>query len=420
MNEIVIEGRAYIKGKLSNWCIGIDEGKISTIGKNLRGEEKIDFGSKIIFPGAVDPHVHFRDPGMTDKEDFSTGSLAAAFAGVTCVFDMPNTSPPTVSKSALLEKKEMVSKKSWVDFGLFGGCVPGSDLKDMGPHAVGFKLFMGSSTGKLLVTEDEDIKRITAEAERCEKVLSVHGEDEHLITKNEEKSINDHLKNRPAEAEVSAIERLKGKGCKVNICHLSSAAGIAALEGTGFTSEITAHHLFFDRDNVKGSFAKVNPPIRTRDDRFALMKAFMDGKIDMLGSDHAPHTIEDKEQEFSHAPSGMPGVETSVPILLAMVKKGQFPMERFVNAVSERPSEIFNLNKGFIEIGRDADFMIVDPGCVEAIKVNNLHSKCGWSLFEGFDALFPQSVMLRGEMLIDEGSVVGDRAGKDVIVYSKS
>ena len=421
MSELVIEGRAYVKGSIANWCIGIDNGKISEIGKNLKGDDRINFKDSIIFPGSIDPHVHFRDPGLTDKEDFSTGSLAAAFAGVTCVLDMPNTVPPAVSKNSLLEKKEQISKKSWVDYGLFAGCVPGSDLKSMAPYAVGFKLFMGSSTGKLLVTEESDIQKILADAKECNKVLSVHAEDENLIKKDPEKNISDHAKNRPPEAEATAINRLKESDCKVNICHVSSSAGLDALQATNFTSEVTAHHLFFEKDSIGNStYAKVNPPLRTRNDRFALMKALMDGRISMIGSDHAPHTIEDKEQEFSYAPSGMPGVETSVPVFLAMVKKGQFPLERFVNAVSEKPAEIFNLNKGSIELGKDADFMIVNPGRVEAIKVKNLHSKCGWSLFEGFDALFPQAVMLGGDLLIEEGSIVGDRAGKDVIVYSKS
>ena len=421
MSELVIEGRAYVKGSIANWCIGIDNGKISEIGKNLKGDDRINFKDSIIFPGSIDPHVHFRDPGLTDKEDFSTGSLAAAFAGVTCVLDMPNTVPPAVSKNSLLEKKEQISKKSWVDYGLFAGCVPGSDLKSMAPYAVGFKLFMGSSTGKLLVTEESDIQKILADAKECNKVLSVHAEDENLIKKDPEKNISDHAKNRPPEAEATAINWLKESDCKVNICHVSSSAGLDALQATNFTSEVTAHHLFFDKDSIGNStYAKVNPPLRTRNDRFALMKALMDGRISMIGSDHAPHTIEDKEQEFSYAPSGMPGVETSVPVFLAMVKKGQFPLERFVNAVSEKPAEIFNLNKGSIELGKDADFMIVNPGRVEAIKVKNLHSKCGWSLFEGFDALFPQAVMLGGDLLIEEGSIVGDRAGKDVIVYSKS
>ena len=421
MSELVIEGRAYVKGSIANWCIGIDDGRITGIGKNLRGDDRINFKDSIIFPGSIDPHVHFRDPGLTEKEDFSTGSLAAAFAGVTCVLDMPNTIPPSISKTSLLEKKEEISKKSWIDYGLFAGCVPKSDIKSMAPYAAGFKLFMGSSTGKLLVTEDADIQKILAAAGECGKVLSVHAEDEKLIAKDPEKNLSDHAKNRPPEAEVTAINRLKGTESRVNICHVSSAPGLEALQETNFTSEVTAHHLFFDKDSAgKGAYAKVNPPLRTREDCFALMKAFMDGRISMLGSDHAPHTIENKEQEFSYAPSGMPGVETSVPVLLAMVKRGQFPLERFVNAVSEKPAEIFGLNKGSIEPGKDADFMIVDPGRIDAIKVKNLHSKCGWSLFEGFDALFPQAVMLGGDLLIEEGSIVGDRAGKDVIVYAKS
>ncbi len=412
--ELVVEGRAFVKGRLSNWSIGIEDGRIVALGKNLKGDRKIDCRHMLILPAAIDPHVHFRDPGLTAKEDFSTGTLAAAFGGVGCVLDMPNTLPPAVKLIDLKEKKEAISGKAWIDHGLFAGCMPREKLEPMAPFAAGFKMFMGSSTGNLLVTEDADMKRIGREVKATGKVLSVHAEDESLIGNELERDIHDHMRNRPAEAEVSAINKLPPLGCRVNVCHISSAEGLRAAEGLKLHKEVAAHHMLLDRESKSGAFAKVNPPLRTEQDRLALLQAFITGRIEMLGSDHAPHTAEEKEQEFAAAPSGMPGVETQVPVMLSLVKKGTLPLDVLVRAMAERPAALFGLNKGRIEVGRDADLMIVDTRSMGGIKVNNLHSKCGWTLYEGFDAIFPHAVMLRGSVVVEEGSVVGERAGRDV------
>lgn len=414
--DLVIEGRAFVKGRLSNWCIGIEDGRIVEVAKNLRGEEHVDYGQMLVLPAAIDPHVHLRDPGLTAKEDFSTGTLAAAFGGVGCVLDMPNTIPPTTSLANLMEKKRTIAGKAWTDYGLFAGCILGGNQEEMAPHAVGFKMFMGSSTGKLLVAEERDRARIGHAVKATGKVLSVHAEEEALIGKEREQDIRDHLRNRPYQAEVAAIDKLSALGCRVNVCHLSSAAGLSAASRYNFTKEVTAHHLFLDRDNGRGAYAKVNPPLRTRDDRFALMQAFLDGKIDMLASDHAPHTIEDKSQEFDIAPSGMPGVETQVPLMLALVKKGALPLDVLVRAMAERPAEVFSLKKGRIEEGRDADLMVVDTRALGGIKVNNLHSKCGWTLYEGFDAIFPYATYVRGHKVVEDGAIAGERVGRDVVV----
>lgn len=413
--ELVVEGRAFVRGRLSNWSIGIEDGKIVALGKNLKGEERMDCRHMLVLPAAIDPHVHFRDPGLTAKEDFTTGTLAAAFGGVGCVLDMPNTLPPAVGLRDLMEKKETIARKAWVDYGLFAGCVPGGKLEPMAPHAIGFKMFMGSSTGKLLVTEERDMLRIGRAVSGTGKVLSVHAEDEALIGTEVEHDLHDHLRNRPAKAEVSAIRKLPSLGCRTNVCHVSSLEGLRAAEELGLNKEVTAHHMLLDRDCKRGAFAKVNPPLRTEDDRLGLLQAFIAGRIEMLGSDHAPHTIEDKEQEFSSAPSGMPGVETQVPLMLALVKKGMLPLDVLVRAMAERPAELFGLNKGKIEVGRDADLIIVDTRTMAGIKVNNLHSKCGWTLYEGFDAIFPHATMVRGGVVVEDGSVTGERAGRDVV-----
>ncbi len=418
--DLVLEGRAYVRGKLGRWSIGMEDGRIAQIARTIRGGERLDLGDMIILPGAIDPHVHFRDPGMTDKEDFSTGTLAAACGGVTTVLDMPNTLPPAVTASKLAEKKEAIARKAWVDYGLFAGCMAGADIEAMAPLAVGFKVFMGSSTGRLLVTEDLDLAKIAALVKRTGKVLSVHAEDEAMIEHGEERSPVDHLRNRPAAAEVAAIRRLSALDCRINVCHVSSADGLQAMEGLPFTKEVTAHHMLLDRDSDTGAYGKVNPPLRTKEDRLALFQAFISGRIDMLGSDHAPHAIEDKEQEFDVAPSGVPGVETTVPMMLALMKKGTLPLEVLVSAMAERPAEVFGLNKGRLEVGRDADLMVIDPRATVPIKINNLHSKCGWTPFEGWDAIFPHAVFVRGELVVEDGEPAGERAGRDVVAAERS
>ena len=420
--DLIIEGRAFYKGKLQPVCIGIDEGKIVAIKKVLAGENRLDFKDRLILPGAIDVHVHLRDPGMTQKEDFSTGTLAAAFAGVTTVFDMPNTSPPTLMKEDIVNKSENASSKAWVDFGLFAGIDARHDPTKMNAHAVGYKLFMGSSTGSLLMTKDADIAGALAKISATGKVVSVHAEDDAYIVRSPEKELRDHNRNRPPSAEVSAISRLANLhgSARINVCHVSSREALTALSGTGFTKEVTVHHMLLDDTMPLGGRGKVNPPLRTKDDRMALLDAFTKGQFDMLASDHAPHGQDEKSGDFDAAPSGVPGVETSVPIMMAMVKRGALPMERLVSAACQRPAEIFGLPKGMIEVGRDADLMVIDPKNVSKIKAKNLHSKCGWTPYEGFEAIFPTAVFLRGMELVGNSSLVGERKGRDVVVAGSS
>ncbi|MGD0818782.1 MAG: dihydroorotase [Methanomassiliicoccales archaeon] len=420
--DLIIEGRAFYKGKLQPVCIGIDQGKIVEVKKVLAGENRKDFKDRLILPGAIDVHVHLRDPGMTQKEDFGTGTLAAACGGVTTVFDMPNTNPPTVMAEDIVNKRENASSKAWVDFGLFAGVDARHDPTKMNAHAIGYKIFMGSSTGSLLMTKDTDIAMALAKISVTGKVVSVHAEDDGFLIRSQEKELRDHNRNRPPFAEVSAISRLaKLHGsANINVCHVSSREAMTALAGTGFTKEVTLHHMLLDDSMPLGGRGKVNPPLRTKDDRLALLDAFAKGQFDMLASDHAPHGQDEKTGDFDAAPSGVPGVETAVPIMMAMVKRGQIPLECLVSAACQRPAEIFGLPKGMIEVGRDADLMVVDPKNITEIKPKNLHSKCGWTPYEGFEAIFPTAVFLRGMELVVNNSLVGERKGRDVVVARSS
>jgi len=416
-----VEGRAFVKEKLVQCCIGIENGRIRAIKKQLRGDEHIDFGDMLILPAAIDPHVHFRDPGLTKKEDFQTGTVSAAFGGVSCVLDMPNTIPPTLTSRSLEEQAATVSKKAWVDYGLLGGTSPKTDPAAISKGVAGYKLFMSSTTGNLLVADDDDVSEIVSSVSGTGKVLCVHAEDEGMIGNAQEMDLIEHGRNRPASAEASAIiklSRIRGAG-SIHICHVSSKQGLDALANLPFTKEVAPHHLLLDKRSKLRSFGKVNPPLRDKEDREAVFDAFGSGRIDVLASDHAPHTIEEKEQEFSDAPSGMPGVETGLPLLLALVKKNQLRLDIVVKAACERPAEIFGLNKGKIEVGRDADLIAVDSKNVMRIAARNLHSKCGWTAFEGWEAMFPHATFLRGVKIVEEGGLVGERIGRDVIARKR-
>lgn len=418
--QLVIEGNCYVSGRLERCAIGVEDGRIVKVAKTLEGDKVYRFDSKIILPAATDAHVHFREPGMTEKEDFASGSLAALCGGVTCVLDMPNTKPATTSLAALREKRGLASSKSLVDFGLFAGVRPGIKVQELVPEAIGFKVYLGSTTGDLLVSSLASVADEFAEISRSNKVVAVHAEDESMRKKDIERNLEDHLKNRSNASETSAIRKSKEacKGCRLHICHVSAKESIPMVTGaSSLTSEVTPHHLLLDKDAKLGTLGKVNPPLRKREDRQALFQGLKEGRFDIIASDHAPHTLDDKEEEFDFAPSGVPGVETMVPLMLQHVKDRHLTLLDVVRRLCETPASIYGIRKGRIAEGYDADLMVVDM--VEGttrIGAKRLHSKCGWTPYEGMDAIFPKAVFLRGVLMAENGSQVGDRMGRDVLV----
>ena len=416
--EKVITGRAFVDGELRYTEIGISDGRIVTVGRLVSGgDERIDMGSsRIILPGFTDPHVHLRDPGMTAKEDFSTGTLSAVHAGVTCVLDMPNTKPPVTDMTTLMDKKAAIRGRSHVDYGLFAAVTPNINAKMLAPLVPGFKLFMGSTTGNILLNDDEELVPAVTNALSTGKRVSVHAEDDSLISKETENCTRDHLRNRPAKAEWNAISRLAShfKGQRINICHLTTSEGLDMARVAGFTTEVTLHHMMFDVDRCPGAEYKVNPPIRDIAARDALFRRFTAGDIGMIGTDHAPHTVEDKAQEFDAAPGGIPGVETTMPIIMNMVRKDVIPLDLAVRMGAQNPGEAFGLRKGRIAPGYDADFAIFDMRESRRIEVSSLHSKCGHSPYGGMEAVFPDTVIIRGEVQVQDGEFCGERKGVDI------
>lgn len=412
----VISGRFFVNGELKDTSVGIEDGKIVTVGNIVRGADEVyDFKNKVIMPGFVDSHVHFRDPGFTSKEDFRTGSVSALHGGVTCVLDMPNNNPPVVDLKSFREKKSLIKSKAFADYGLFAAITKGCDVESLSKVAVGFKLFMGSTTGNILVNDDSDIFEAFSKI-GSSKVVSVHAEDNSMILKNPEKNNLDHLRNRPSEAETNAVSRLsKYKGMKINICHVTDPRTVDLARSLGFTTEVTAHHLFFCAENNATAEFKVNPPLRKKETRDALYKAFAEGKINSISTDHAPHTTTEKSQDFETAPSGIPGVETTIPIFMAFAKKGSVPLKLVSSMGSENPSKLFNLNKGKIAVGYDADFAVFDTRKTSSVKAEKLHSKSGYSPYEGMEAIFPEAVFVRGNLQIEGGELCGGNVGRDVV-----
>ncbi|MCK9150581.1 dihydroorotase [Methanobacterium alcaliphilum] len=406
-----------IPSKHDNYYIGVDEGKIVEIKKSpMTAEKTIDLHDKIILPGLIDAHVHFRDPGLTYKEDFKTGSQAAANGGFTTVLDMPNTVPPTNTVKAFKEKLDIASKKSVVDFGLHAGV---SDLEEIEKIAdlkpASFKIFMDLFENSFLV----DVFKRFANLPH-QYTISLHCEDKH-ITKHcseELKNENDpkiYANARPPIAEVvsisAAIALSEYYDQKIHICHVSTKKSLelihqARINDYPVSCEITPHHLFLSDsyfDNC-GNFVKTNPPLRDINNRLDLRYL---NKIDIIGTDHAPHSMEEKNKDLWEAPSGIPNLETTLPLLLNQINNGQMSFQDIIWLLCEKPSQIFNLaHKGRISVGMDADFVVLDMDKEWTIKPENFYSKAEYTPFEGFEVKgMPIMTIVRGNVVMEDNIV---------------
>jgi len=414
--DLTIEGKAYVNGSFEHCCIGVNQGEIVAVKKVLKADMHLNFGNKLVLPAGVDVHVHFRDPGMTYKEDFGTGSVAAAFGGLSCVFDMPNTVPQTTTLQSLSDKISLAEKKSFVDFGIYAGVTDNNveNIEELGRKCSGFKIYLGSTTN-VLQFDIGNLKKALDSISLTGKPVLFHAEDGKCLKEHKRvcNGLVDHLRSRPSMCEENALKSIirYSRGCnvRVHICHLSSCEGLELLRShsNGVSCGVTPHHLLFSiEDKLEPqSYYKVNPPVRTSFDREALFDGLKNGFIDVLESDHAPHTLDEKDKEFNDVPSGIPGVETMFPIFLYKAKKEMLSFQRLISAVCEKPAGLLGIPKGRIEVGRDADFLVVDLKDDCRIESNILHSKCGWTPYEGEDAIFPQCVFVRGEKIIEDREI---------------
>jgi dihydroorotase len=463
MLDLVVEGNAFINGSITKCSIGIEDGKIVALKKILKGEEHLDFGEKLVMPSGIDIHVHFRDPGFTKKEDFGTGTQAAAFGGIGCIFDMPNTKPAVITKESLIEKLGIVNKKAFVDFGLYSSIQPESNVQKIAEVCSAFKIFLGETTGRLVFPNNAPLAEAIFNINESQRIPAIHAEAENELDQRKEmsasaKNLQDHLRSRPNITESKAIQEILDIATKwdekmnsatfsnlrIHLCHISASESVESLkknqELLGFqkrmanknsnnnitdnnininnnnyqiqkqnvvfiTTEVTPHHLLLTSNNDLGAYGKVNPPLRSSNDQAALWSAFNNGIIQIIASDHAPHTQDDKSGSFNEAPSGLPGVETMLPLMLAAHKHHKVSLDRLISAVSEFPAKLFNLPKGQIAKGYDGDLIVVDFFNETKIKSRNLHSKCGWTPFENMDAVFPILTVVRGKIIVKEGNL---------------
>ncbi len=415
--------------------IGLRDGRIAAIGRIDPGKAAavVDAKSLHILPGVIDTQVHFREPGLEHKEDLETGSRAAVMGGVTAVFEMPNTKPLTISAAALADKVKRARNRMFCDFAFYVGgtretigAIP--ELERLEGSA-GIKVFMGSSTGDLLVDDAAALDRILASVSRRS---AFHAEDETRLKERmglrRAGDPSSHPEWRDEEAALIATTRLVRLAEKhkkrVHVLHVSTADEMAFLsEHKDWASvEVTPHHLTLvapDCYRDLGTYAQMNPPVRDDRHRQAIWAALAAGVVDVLGSDHAPHTRAEKDQAYPASPSGMTGVQTLVPIMLDHVNAGRLTLERFVDLTSAGPQRLFGIrNKGRIAVGYDADLTVVDMKRAETITNDWIASRCGWTPYHGRKVQgWPIGTFVRGAKVMWEGEVLGPAGGAPVAFF---
>jgi dihydroorotase len=404
--------------------VAVHHGRIVGLGdvSAFAAAEVLDCAGLHILPGVIDSQVHFREPGAEHKEDLETGSRAAVMGGVTCVFEMPNTNPLTVSEAALADKVARATRRMHCDFAFYVGGTHGNvgalAALEKQPGSAGVKVFMGSSTGDLLVEDDAGVAAILGAISRR---AAFHSEDEaRLRSRVSEQRPGDAASHpiwRDEETARRSTERLLGLARRlakrVHVLHISTADELPLLAASRdvATVEVTPHHLTLSADDYAGLGSKLqmNPPVRAAAHREALWGAVNSGLVDVLGSDHAPHTLAEKAKPYPQSPSGMPGVQTLVPIMLDHVNKGRLTLERFVDLTSHGPQRIFGLaGKGRIAEGYDADFTIIDLKAKRTISDSWIESRCGWTPYNGREVVgWPVGTLVRGRKVMWDGEIAG-------------
>lgn len=429
---VILNGKIFYERKFKLGHIGVTNSKIAEISfdKVLEGKETIDAQNEWVIPGVIDSQVHFRDPGMGHKEDLESGSMAAALGGVTTFLEMPNTNPATTTVEALKEKLEIASKKSYVNYGFFVGAT-GDNLEELQkaqdlPGCCGTKIFLGSSTGTLLL---DDYDKILEVLEGVEGVISCHSENEKVLKerisiRNQATSAHEHPNWRNVESAFSSTQKLIGLAKKakrkVHVLHVTTKEEIEFLAENkdACTIEVTPQHLtLFSPDcyDRLGTYAQMNPPIREKYHQEALWKAVKSGAVDVIGSDHAPHTKEEKDQGYPKSPSGMPGVQTIFEVMLYHVSQNKLSLERAIELLTENPAKLFQLkSKGKIEVGFDADFTVFNLKQSHLIENKDQASRCGWTPYHQLEV--PSSVtatIVGGELVMRKGELL-KKSGKPV------
>lgn len=412
--------------------IGIRAGRIAGIGDLTRASagKRIDCRGLHVLPGVVDTQVHFREPGLTHKEDLESGSRAAVLGGVTGVFEMPNTNPLTTTPEALADKVKAAHHRMHCDFAFYVGGTHenAKDIPELErlPAAAGIKVFMGSSTGALLVEDDAGVTEILR---RTSRRAAFHSEDEMMLRERMHLRVPGHPSSHPVwrspEVALRCTERLvriaRACGARIHVLHISTADEMEFLKDHKDVAsvEVTPHHLTLSAPDCYerlGAYAQMNPPVRDETHRKGIWKGVVNGVADILGSDHAPHTREEKEHEYPATHSGMTGVQTLVPTMLTHVNNGMMSLERFVDMTSHGPNRLFGMaRKGRIAVGYDADFTVVDLKRQRVITNDWIASKCGWTPYDGVTVTgWPIGTIVRGHKVMWEGDLVTPSMGEAI------
>ena len=432
--DLIIRNANVVSSEKTQVCdVGVANGKIVSVGNLLSGiaKEHVDARGLHLLPGGIDSQVHFREPGLEHKEDLESGTRAAVFGGITSILEMPNTNPSTTSREALDDKLKRAQGRAWANYGFFVGAST-ENIADLAqleslPGTPGIKIFMGSSTGSLLVSTDDDLREVLRNGrKRC----PIHAEDEprnaarKALISNHPSAV-EHPFLRDSESAIVATRRILNlsleTGRPIHILHISTAEepfiiAEARRAGVDVRCEITPQHLYFAGpecyENL-GSLVQMNPPIRSVVDREGLWKALAEGIFDVFGSDHAPHTLDEKAWPYPQSPSGMPGVQTMLPVLMTFASQQRLHLQTIVRMLCEAPAKLYGMvGKGCIAPGYDADLCLVDAEKSYRFERTMVQSKCGWSPYEG-ETLTGEinSVWVGGRLCVREGEQVGSPEG---------
>jgi len=412
--------------------VGVIDGKVAFIGdlSHASAGETVDAAGLTVLPGVIDTQVHFREPGLEWKEDLETGSRAAALGGVTAVFEMPNTEPATIDPEALADKLARARDRMWTDHAFYMGGTH-ENARFLGelerlPGCCGVKVFMGASTGTLLVADDDGVREVLSHVKRR---ATFHSEDEYRLADRRPLARTgdwtSHPEVRDPESAIMSTRRLvrlaRETGARIHVLHVTTAEEVEflALNKDVATMELTPQHLTLDGDEayerLKG-LAQMNPPIRNNYHIAGLWRGIEQGVADVLGSDHAPHTLEEKARPYPASPSGMPGVQTLVPVMLTHVANGRLSLDRFIDLTSHGANRVFGIaGKGRMAEGYDADLTIVDLKAKHVLKHEDMATRAGWTPFDGFEATGQaKATIVRGRVVMRDGDLLGSAHGRPV------
>ncbi len=416
--------------------VGVRDGRTVAVGDLSRadGGEVIDATGLHVLPGIIDTQVHFREPGNEHKEDLESGTRAAVMGGVTAVFEMPNTDPPTTTPEALADKLDRADGRAWSDYAFYVGATPENaetlgELENL-PGCCGIKIFMGSSTGGLLVPDDASLRRVL---ENSRRRVAVHAEDEerlkaraHIASEAAHPRV--HPEWRDVETAFNATRRLISLAeelrRRVHVLHVTTREEATYLAGHKDVAsvEVTPQHLTLEAPHCYdrlGAFAQMNPPVREARHRSGLWQAVANGVVDVIGSDHAPHTRDEKSRVYPKTPSGMPGVQTLLPVMLNHVHAGRLSLTRLIDLLCQGPNRLFGIvGKGRLAVGYDADFTLVDLAASREITDDWVAAKCGWTPFAGMTVTgWPVGTIIRGRPAMREGQLIDEPSGREMRFY---